>query len=119
MKKTKIKFLENPTGKFNLSFSKDEVVEIESKQAEELIDAGYAKKTDESLTEYKERKKIARSPVFDKIKSDILEEIKQEIKAEIIEEVKEEIQDEFKKLQKSLDKKEEKNKSAEEEKGSK
>ena len=54
MKKTKIKFLENPTGKFNLSFSKDEVVEIESKQAEELIDAGYAKKTDESLTEYKE-----------------------------------------------------------------
>lgn len=97
MKKVRIKFTDNPTGMFNLGFNKGDVVEIDSKQAEEIIEAGFATKTDEKLTEYKERKKTNRSPVFDQIKSEIIEEIKKENKAEIIEEIKKEISEELRK----------------------
>jgi hypothetical protein len=38
----KIKFLINPTGKWNLSYNVGEVVELEKKQAELLIEAGDA-----------------------------------------------------------------------------
>ena len=38
----KIKFLINPTGKWNLSYNVGEVVELEQKQAELLIEAGDA-----------------------------------------------------------------------------
>jgi hypothetical protein len=38
----KVKFLTNPTGKWNLSYSLGEVVELETKQAELLIEAGDA-----------------------------------------------------------------------------
>jgi hypothetical protein len=35
----KVKFLINPTGKFNLSYNIGEIVEMESKQAELLLEA--------------------------------------------------------------------------------
>ena len=35
-----VKFLINPTGQFNLSYNLGEVVEIENKQAELLLEAG-------------------------------------------------------------------------------
>jgi hypothetical protein len=35
----KVKFLINPTGKFNLSYNAGEIVEMESKQAELLLEA--------------------------------------------------------------------------------
>lgn len=38
----KVRFLTNPTGKWNLSYSLGEVVELEAKQAELLIEAGDA-----------------------------------------------------------------------------
>lgn len=38
----KVKFLINPTGKWNLSYNVGEVVELEQKQAELLIEAGDA-----------------------------------------------------------------------------
>jgi len=38
----KVKFLINPTGKWNLSYNVGEVVELETKQAELLIEAGDA-----------------------------------------------------------------------------
>jgi hypothetical protein len=38
----KVKFLINPTGKWNLSYNAGEVVELEQKQAELLIEAGDA-----------------------------------------------------------------------------
>lgn len=38
----KVKFLINPTGKWNLSYNVGEVVELEKKQAELLIEAGDA-----------------------------------------------------------------------------
>jgi hypothetical protein len=38
----KVRFLTNPTGKWNLSYSLGEVVELETKQAELLIEAGDA-----------------------------------------------------------------------------
>jgi hypothetical protein len=38
----KIRFLTNPTGKWNLSYNLGEVVELETKQAELLIEAGDA-----------------------------------------------------------------------------
>lgn len=38
----KIKFLINPTGKWNLSYNAGEIVELEKKQAELLIEAGDA-----------------------------------------------------------------------------
>ena len=38
----KVRFLVNPTGKWNLSYNAGEVVEIETKQAELLIEAGDA-----------------------------------------------------------------------------
>tara|TARA_R110002167_G_scaffold112367_1_gene284750 strand:- start:3975 stop:4145 length:171 start_codon:yes stop_codon:yes gene_type:complete len=42
--KTKIKFLLSPTGKFKLGYAIGDECEIESKQAQELIDAQYAEK---------------------------------------------------------------------------
>ncbi len=38
----KVRFLTNPTGKWNLAYSLGEVVELETKQAELLIEAGDA-----------------------------------------------------------------------------
>lgn len=38
----KVKFLINPTGKWNLSYNIGEIVELEQKQAELLIEAGDA-----------------------------------------------------------------------------
>ena len=38
----KVRFLTNPTGKWNLSYILGEVVELETKQAELLIEAGDA-----------------------------------------------------------------------------
>lgn len=35
----KVKFLINPTGKFNLSYNAGEIVDMESKQAELLLEA--------------------------------------------------------------------------------
>ena len=43
-KKTKIKFLLSPTGKFKLGYAIGDVCEMEAKQAQELIDAQYAEK---------------------------------------------------------------------------
>lgn len=42
--KTKIEFLKSPTGVFNLGYSAGDQCSIEAKQAEILIDSGYAKK---------------------------------------------------------------------------
>lgn len=44
----KIKFLINPTGKWNLSYNAGEVVEIEKKQADLLIEAGDAELIEEA-----------------------------------------------------------------------
>lgn len=43
-KKIKIKFTASPAGRFLLSYGVGEVVAIEAKQAEEIIEAGYAQK---------------------------------------------------------------------------
>ena len=42
MKTTKVKFLKNATGSFNLCYGPGDVVDIESKQAELLVEAGIA-----------------------------------------------------------------------------
>jgi hypothetical protein len=42
--KSKIIFLKSPTGVFNLGYSEGDACTIDKKQAEILIDAGYAKK---------------------------------------------------------------------------
>lgn len=44
----KVKFLTNPTGKWNLSYNVGEVVELEKKQAELLIEAGDAELVEEA-----------------------------------------------------------------------
>jgi len=44
----KVKFLTNPTGKWNLSYNVGEVVELETKQAELLIEAGDAVAVEET-----------------------------------------------------------------------
>ena len=44
----KVKFLINPTGKWNLSYNVGEVVELEKKQAELLIEAGDAELVEEA-----------------------------------------------------------------------
>ena len=36
----KVKFLINPTGKFNLSYNVGEIVDLDSKQGELLLEAG-------------------------------------------------------------------------------
>lgn len=36
----KVKFLINPTGKFNLSYNADEIVDMDPKQCELLLEAG-------------------------------------------------------------------------------
>lgn len=43
-KKVKIKFLKSPAGKFLLSYRVGQVVEMEEKQASEIVEAGYAEK---------------------------------------------------------------------------
>lgn len=43
-KTVKIKFLKSPAGKFLLSYRVGQVVEMEEKQASEIIEAGYAEK---------------------------------------------------------------------------
>ena len=42
MANKKIKFIVSPTGKFQLGYNVGEEAEIDSKQADELIEAGYA-----------------------------------------------------------------------------
>lgn len=44
----KVKFLTNPTGKWNLSYNVGEVVELETKQAELLIEASDAVAVEET-----------------------------------------------------------------------
>lgn len=43
----KVKFLINPTGKWNLSYNVGEIVELEKKQAELLLEAGDVEIVDE------------------------------------------------------------------------
>lgn len=50
----KVKFLINPTGKWNLSYNAGEVVELEQKQAELLIEVGDA----EAVVEEAKPKKV-------------------------------------------------------------
>ena len=50
----KVRFLINPTGKWNLSYNAGEVVELEKKQAELLIEAVDA----EAVEEAKKEKKV-------------------------------------------------------------
>lgn len=50
----KVRFLINPTGKWNLSYNAGEIVELEKKQAELLIEAGDA----EAVEEAKKEKKV-------------------------------------------------------------
>jgi hypothetical protein len=42
MKTEKVKFLKNATGSFNLCYGPGDVVDIEAKQAELLVEAGIA-----------------------------------------------------------------------------
>lgn len=42
-KKIKVEFLKSPTGHFNLAYSAGQQGEFDNKQAEILIDSGYAK----------------------------------------------------------------------------
>lgn len=54
----KVKFLINPTGKFNLSYNIGEIVEMESKQAELLLEAEAVEIVVEEVIEKPKAKKI-------------------------------------------------------------
>jgi hypothetical protein len=55
----KVKFLINPTGKFNLSYNAGEIVEMESKQAELLLEANAVELVvDEVIEKPKTTKKV-------------------------------------------------------------
>jgi len=41
-KKSKIKFILSPTGKFGLAYGVNEIVEMNANQADEIVDSGYA-----------------------------------------------------------------------------
>jgi hypothetical protein len=41
-KKSKIKFILSPTGKFGLAYGVDEIVEMNANQANEIVESGYA-----------------------------------------------------------------------------
>ena len=47
----KVKFLINPTGKFNLSYNAGEIVDMDSKQCELLLEAGAIKVVEEEVIE--------------------------------------------------------------------
>jgi hypothetical protein len=47
----KVKFLINPTGKFNLSYNAGEIVEMDSKQCELLLEAGANEVVEEEVIE--------------------------------------------------------------------
>jgi hypothetical protein len=47
----KVKFLINPTGKFNLSYNAGEIVEMDSKQCELLLEAGAIEVVEEEVIE--------------------------------------------------------------------
>lgn len=47
----KVKFLINPTGKFNLSYNAGEIVEMDSKQCELLLEAGAIEVVEDEIIE--------------------------------------------------------------------
>jgi hypothetical protein len=47
----KVKFLINPTGKFNLSYNAGEIVDMDSKQCELLLEAGAIEVVEEEVIE--------------------------------------------------------------------
>ena len=47
----KVKFLINPTGKFNLSYNAGEIVDMDSKQCELLLEAGAIEVVEEKVIE--------------------------------------------------------------------
>lgn len=54
----KVKFLINPTGKFNLSYNAGEIVDMESKQAELLLEAEAVELVVEEVIEKPKVKKV-------------------------------------------------------------
>ena len=58
----KVKFLINPTGKFNLSYNVGEIVDLDSKQAELLLEAGAIEVIVEEVIEKPKAKKKPVNP---------------------------------------------------------
>ena len=58
----KVKFLINPSGKFNLSYNIGEIVEMESKQAELLLEAEAIELVIEEIVEQPKAKKKPVNP---------------------------------------------------------
>jgi len=58
----KVKFLINPSGKFNLSYNAGEIVDMESKQAELLLEAEAVELVIEEVVEKPKAKKKPVNP---------------------------------------------------------
>jgi hypothetical protein len=58
----KVKFLINPTGKFNLSYNVGEIVDLDSKQGELLLEAGAVEAIVEEVIEKPKAKKKPVNP---------------------------------------------------------
>ena len=58
----KVKFLINPSGKFNLSYNAGEIVDMESKQAELLLEAEAVELVIEEVVEKPKSKKKPVNP---------------------------------------------------------
>jgi hypothetical protein len=58
----KVKFLINPTGKFNLSYNVGEIVDLDSKQGELLLEAGAVEVIVEEVIEKPKAKKKPINP---------------------------------------------------------
>jgi hypothetical protein len=58
----KVKFLINPTGKFNLSYNVGEIVDLDSKQGELLLEAGAVEVIVEEVIEKPKAKKKPVNP---------------------------------------------------------